>query len=67
MNPEQIWFVEDLLKTLQLVADQPNLNNIGLFLADWGYNTQSIRNSIQNNPQIKLLSLSQFNKDFSNW
>jgi phosphoglycolate phosphatase-like HAD superfamily hydrolase len=67
LNPEQIWFVEDLLKTLQLVADQPNLNNIGLFLADWGYNTQSIRNSIQNNPQIKLLSLSQFNQDFSNW
>lgn len=67
LNPEQIWFVEDLLKTLQLVANQPNLNNIGLFLADWGYNTQLIRNSIQNNPQIKLLSLSQFNQDFSNW
>jgi len=67
LNPEQLWFVEDLLKTLQLVADQPNLNNIGLFLADWGYNTQLIRNSIQNNPQIKLLSLNQFNQSFSKW
>ena len=36
LKPEQLWFVEDLFKTLQLVADQPNLNNIGLFLADWG-------------------------------
>jgi len=67
LKPEQLWFVEDLLKTLQLVADQPNLNNIGLFLADWGYNTQLIRDSIQNNSQIKLLSLSQFNQDFSSW
>jgi phosphoglycolate phosphatase-like HAD superfamily hydrolase len=67
LNPEQIWFVEDLLKTLQLVADQSHLNKIGLFLADWGYNTQVIRDSIQNNPQIKLLSLSQFNQDFSCW
>jgi phosphoglycolate phosphatase-like HAD superfamily hydrolase len=67
LNPEQLWFVEDLLKTLQLAADQPNLNNIGLFLADWGYNTQLICDSIQNNPQIKLLSLNQFNQDFLNW
>jgi phosphoglycolate phosphatase-like HAD superfamily hydrolase len=67
LNPEQLWFVEDLLKTLQLVADQPNLNKLGLFLADWGYNTQLIRDSIQNNPQIKLLSLSRFNQDFSCW
>jgi phosphoglycolate phosphatase-like HAD superfamily hydrolase len=67
LKPEQLWFVEDLLKTLQLVADQPNLNKLGLFLADWGYNTQLIRDSIQNNPQIKLLSLNQFNQDFSVW
>jgi phosphoglycolate phosphatase-like HAD superfamily hydrolase len=67
LNPDQLWFVEDLLKTLQLVADQPNLNKIGLFLADWGYNTQLIRDSIQNNPQIKLLSLSQFNQNFLYW
>ena len=67
LKPEQLWFVEDLLKTLQLVADQPNLNKLGLFLADWGYNTQLIRDSIQNNPQIKLLSLSQFSQDFSSW
>jgi phosphoglycolate phosphatase-like HAD superfamily hydrolase len=67
LKPEQLWFVEDLLKTLQLAADQPNLNKLGLFLADWGYNTQLIRDSIENNPQIKLLSLNEFNQDFSNW
>ncbi len=67
LNPQQLWFVEDLLKTLHSVTNQSSLNNVGLYLADWGYNTQLIRDSIQNNSEIKLLSLSQFNQDFSQW
>lgn len=63
----QIWFVEDLLKTLEKVKQQPLLSNIGLFLADWGYNTPQSRLAIANDPAIHLLSLAQFSQDFSAW
>lgn len=63
----ETWFVEDRLKTLQSVAAQSDLNHIKLYLADWGYNTQNTRDSIKNDPRIKLLSLSQFADNFSAW
>lgn len=62
-----LWFVEDRLKTLQLVQQQADLENVKLFLADWGYNTQAEREAAQNDPRIQLLSLSHFAKDFSAW
>lgn len=62
-----VWFVEDRLKTLQLVQQQTDLEDVKLFLADWGYNTQAEREAAQNDPRIQLLSLSQFAKDFSAW
>ncbi|NDJ22086.1 HAD family hydrolase [Nostoc sp. B(2019)] len=62
-----VWFVEDRLKTLQLVQQQTDLEDVKLFLADWGYNTQAERGAAQNDPRIQLLSLSQFAKDFSAW
>ncbi|HEY9821083.1 MAG TPA: HAD family hydrolase [Candidatus Sericytochromatia bacterium] len=62
-----LWFVEDRLKTLQLVAQQSNLNDVRLYLADWGYNTKAHQESIRNDPRIKLLSLSQFVQDFAIW
>jgi phosphoglycolate phosphatase-like HAD superfamily hydrolase len=62
-----LWFVEDRLKTLQLVQQQADLEDVKLFLADWGYNTQTEREAAQNDPRIQLLSLSQFAKDFSVW
>jgi phosphoglycolate phosphatase-like HAD superfamily hydrolase len=55
-----IWFVEDRLKTLELVQKQSDLGDVKLFLADWGYNTQSERENAQNNPSIELISLIQF-------
>jgi len=64
---EQVWFVEDRLDALLLVEQQPHLQRVGLFLADWGYNTATMRSSIQDNPNIKLLSLEQFQQDFSTW
>lgn len=67
INPVTIWFVEDRLKTLQLVQKQPDLEDVQLLLADWGYNTQAERKAAQNDPVIKLLSLSQFAKNFSAW
>lgn len=62
-----IWFVEDRLKTLRLVQQQPDLQTVQLFLADWGYNTQKERRAIDSNQNIKLLSLEQFPQDFSTW
>lgn len=66
-KPISVWFVEDRLKTLQLVQQQSDLEDVKLFLADWGYNTQAERQAAQNAPPIHLLSLSQFSKDFSAW
>jgi len=62
-----LWFVEDRLKTLLSVANTPQLNAVGLFLAEWGYNTARSRQESQNHPQIQLLTLKQFNQDFSHW
>lgn len=66
-TPLSLWFVEDRLKTLQLVQQQPDLNFVKLYLADWGYNTQSERQATDNNSRIQLLSLSQFAGDFAAW
>lgn len=60
-----IWFVEDRLKTLQAVEKQETLANVELFLADWGYNTESERR--EKSDHIHLLSLDQFAQDFSRW
>ncbi|MGB7712075.1 MAG: HAD family hydrolase [Microcoleus sp.] len=60
-----IWFVEDRLKTLLSVKQQPDLSEVRLFLADWGYNTLAERESVAQNPPVQLLSLSQFSADFA--
>ncbi|XZN97633.1 MAG: HAD family hydrolase [Microcoleus sp.] len=62
-----IWFVEDRLKTLLSVKQQPDLSDVKLFLADWGYNTLAERESVAENPPVQLLSLSQLAADFSHW
>lgn len=66
-SPESLWFVEDRLKTLQLVQQQPDLEKVKLFLADWGYNTPLEKVTAQNDPQIRLLSLFEFAQDFPEW
>lgn len=66
-SPDSLWFVEDRLKTLQLVKQQTDLEDVKLFLADWGYNTLSEKVTAQNDPLIQLLSLPQFAQDFSKW
>ena len=55
-----IWFTEDRLKTLELVKQQPDLSQVKLFLADWGYNTELERKKAQQDPNITLISLQQF-------
>ncbi|MGD2184058.1 HAD family hydrolase [Lusitaniella coriacea] len=62
-----VWFVEDRLKTLQSIAQQPDLSSVRLYLADWGYNTERTRASICNDSRISGLSLQQFAGDFSSW
>jgi phosphoglycolate phosphatase-like HAD superfamily hydrolase len=61
------WFVEDRLQTLQAVRLQADLDNVNLFLADWGYNTQAERDSIAHEPRIHQLSLSQLNQGWTAW
>lgn len=59
ISPDSVFFIEDRLKTLQLVQKQPDLTQVKLFLADWGYNTQSERDTASNDPGIQLISLSE--------
>lgn len=62
-----VWFIEDRLKTLQSVLTQPDLTDVRLFLADWGYNTTSDRQIATEHDRMNLLSIQQFCQDFSNW
>ncbi len=66
-SPPVIWFVEDRLKALLAVEQQPDLTDVRLFLADWGYNTQAEKNFTASYSTIELLTVSQFTQDFSNW
>lgn len=67
IRPHQLWFVEDLLKTLESVQKYADLSGIGLYLADWGYNTDAARSRITPESGIKLLSLAQFCQHFREW
>ena len=67
IEPTDLWFVEDRLKTLKSVKEQPDLAGVGLYLADWGYNTQQDRESLRYDKNIDVLSLRQFSQDFSVW
>jgi len=67
IEPAKVWFVEDRLKTLQIVQQQPDLQEVKLFLASWGYNTQTERDAVQQNPGIQLISLTNFVQSFSIW
>ena len=50
-------FIEDRLKALQLVAEQPDLVHVQLYLADWGYNTAADRARVDSLEGIGLVSL----------
>lgn len=62
-----IWFVEDRLQALELVEEQPDLGNIALFLADWGYNTAAEQAKAEQSARIHRLSLNQFAAPFTQW
>ncbi|MEM7796173.1 MAG: HAD family hydrolase [Cyanobacteria bacterium P01_C01_bin.118] len=56
-QPPTIWFIEDRIKALQAVKQQPDLDHVELFLADWGYNLAPERQAAQEDNRIDLLSL----------
>ena len=62
-----LWFVEDRLETLQHVTTHADLDDVGLFLAAWGYNTPKIRASVPDNGRIRLLELAQFRRGLTTW
>jgi hypothetical protein len=60
-------FVEDRLETLAHVATHPDLDDVALFLAVWGYNTEAARATAAADPRIRLLTLEQFRRGTAAW
>jgi phosphoglycolate phosphatase-like HAD superfamily hydrolase len=64
----RIWFLEDRLKTLQAVDREPDLGDIELFFADWGYSTSRERaESAMATSRIRPISIEQFCGDLTGW
>src|SRR5262249_58100711 len=42
-----LWFVEDRLENFPHVTTHAHMDHVGLFLADWRYNTPPTRPSVQ--------------------
>jgi phosphoglycolate phosphatase-like HAD superfamily hydrolase len=56
-----LWFVEDMLETLEATARRPDLSGARLFLCDWGYNTPADRARVAaEGGRITLLTLERF-------
>ncbi|MEM8504400.1 MAG: HAD family hydrolase [Cyanobacteria bacterium P01_D01_bin.1] len=62
-----IWFIEDRLPALKAVAEQDDLKEVQLFLADWGYNLEGDHTIARQNERIHLLSLQQAVQTFDRW
>ena len=60
-------FVEDRLETLQHVTTHGDLDDVALFLAVWGYNTEAARAVAAADPRIRLLTLEQFRRGTAAW
>jgi hypothetical protein len=60
-------FVEDRLETLQHVTTHADLDDVGLYLAEWGYNTAAARAAAAADPRIRLLTLAQFRAGSASW
>jgi phosphoglycolate phosphatase-like HAD superfamily hydrolase len=60
-----IWFVEDMLETLEATAAREDLAGVRLFLADWGYNTEADR--ARAGGRVAVLSLPRFTGPLERW
>ncbi|MEA5465892.1 HAD family hydrolase [Leptothoe sp. PORK10 BA2] len=63
-QPPTLWFIEDRIKALQSIKQQPDLGHVELFLADWGYNLPPERQAAQADDRIDLLSLNSVVQKF---
>jgi hypothetical protein len=63
----RLWFVEDRLETLQHVATHTDLDDVELFLAAWGYNTETTRETARADRRIHLLALERFRQGLAAW
>jgi hypothetical protein len=64
---DTLWFVEDLLETLESVHRDPRLGRVRLLLAGWGYNTLEDRAAAGWRAHTTLLTLSAFAADWAAW
>ena len=62
-----LWFVEDRLETLRHVTTHPDLVDVRLFLATWGYNTTSTRAAAMDSGRVRALELDRFRQGTSHW
>ncbi len=62
-----LWFVEDRLETLQHVTTHPDLADVQLFLAAWGYNTGRARTAATESGRVHVLELDRFRQGPSTW
>jgi hypothetical protein len=62
-----VWFVEDRLETLEHVTIHPDLEDVGLYLAAWGYNTPETRAAARAGGRVRLLELAQFTEGLAAW
>ena len=60
-----LWFVEDMLETLEVTATRADVAGVRLFLADWGYNTAADRARVGG--RVALLSLEHFTAPLETW
>ena len=63
----RLWFVEDRLETLQHVTTHPDLADVELFLAAWGYTTPETRAIAGRDARIHRLALDRFRQGPSAW
>jgi len=63
----RLWFVEDRLETLRHVTTHSDLEDVGLFLAAWGYVTPETRAAARRDGRIRLLKLDQFRQGLAAW
>ncbi len=62
-----LWFVEDMLETLEATAERSELAGARLFLVDWGYNTLEERARVGAAARIRLLSAGTFASPLDSW
>jgi len=63
----RLWFVEDRLETLAHVTTHADLEDVGLFLAAWGYNRPETRAALRADGRVRLLELDQFRRGLTAW